>query len=71
MSLKRFKKSGPVTTDRWSGPGAAAVAAAAVHYTAPWYYALGPVVVIAIGFALRRSRRGGSGPRGQGPSDGP
>jgi len=32
---------------------------------APWYCVFGPVVVIAVGFVLRRSRRGGGGRRGQ------
>lgn len=82
MSLKRFKESmsittgswsglsASITTGSWSGLAAPAVAAAAVHYTAPWYFAIGPVAVIAVGFVLRRSRRGGGGPRGQGPFGG-
>ena len=36
----------------------------------PWYFAIGPLVVIAVGFVLRRSRRGGGGPPGQGPFGG-
>lgn len=70
MSFKGFKKSKSITTDGWSGLAAPAVAAAAVHSTAPWYWALGPLVVIAVGFVLRRSRRGGGGPPGQGPFGG-
>lgn len=59
-----------ITTNGWSALTAPAVAAAAVHSTAPWYYIFGPVVLIAVGFVLRRSRRGGGGPRGQGPFGG-
>jgi len=70
MDRKGFKKSMSITTGGWSGLAAPAVAAAAVHSTAPWYYVFGPVVVIAVGFVLRRSRRGGGGPRGQGPFGG-
>jgi hypothetical protein len=70
MRLKRFKKSMSMTTGGWPGLAAPAVATAAVHSTAPWYYAIGPVVLIAVGFVLRRSRRGGGGPPGQGPFGG-
>jgi hypothetical protein len=70
MSVKRFKKSISITRGGWSGMAAPAVAAAAVHSTAPWYFALGPLVVIAVGFVLRRSRRGGGGPPGPGPFGG-
>jgi hypothetical protein len=71
MGLKRFSKSMPARANGWSGLAAtAAVAAGTVHSTAPWYYIFGPVLVIAVGFVLRRSRRGGGGPRGQGPFGG-
>ena len=49
--------------------GLSGLAAATVHSTAPWYYIFGPVLVVALGFLFRRSRRGG-GPRGQGPFNG-
>jgi hypothetical protein len=67
MSLARFGKSIPAPARGWSGLAAPAVAAATVHSTAPWYYIFGPVLVVAVGFALRRSRRGGGRPPGQGP----
>jgi hypothetical protein len=70
MSFKRFKKSISTTTGGWSGMAAPAVAAAAVHSTAPWYWAIGPLALLAVGFVLRRSRRGGGGPPGQGPFGG-
>jgi hypothetical protein len=65
-----FRKPMSITTDGWSGLAVAAVAATTVHSTAPWYYIFGPVLVIAVGFLLRRSRRGSGGPPGQGPFDG-
>jgi hypothetical protein len=70
MARKGFGKSVRVTTGAWPGLAAPAVAAATAHSTAPWYYIFGPVVVVAFGFVLRRSRRGGGGPRGQGPFGG-
>jgi hypothetical protein len=51
----------------WPALAAPAVAATTVHSTAPWYYIFGPVLVIAVGFAFRRLRRGGGPPPGQGP----
>jgi len=50
----------------WSGLAAPVAAAATVHSTAPWYYVFGPVLVIAVGFAFRRFRRGGGPPPGPG-----
>jgi hypothetical protein len=70
MSSKRFKKSISITTGGWSGMATPAVAAAAVHSTAPWYWSIGPLALLAVGFVLRRSRRGGGGPPGQGPFGG-
>jgi hypothetical protein len=70
MSFKRFKKSISITTGGWSGMATPAVAAAAVHSTAPWYWSIGPLALLAVGFVLRRSRRGGGGPPGQGPFGG-
>jgi len=54
---------------RYALPGLAApaVAATTIHSTAPWYYIFGPVLVVAVGFGLRRFRRGGGGPSGRGP----
>jgi len=57
----------PVPRYGWPGLAAPAVAATTVHSTAPWYYVFGPVLVIAVGFAIRRFRRGGGPPPGQGP----
>jgi membrane protein implicated in regulation of membrane protease activity len=56
----------PITTNGWSGLAAPAVAAAAVHYTGPWYLIFGPVLVIAIRLAIGWRRRGG----GRGPFNG-
>jgi hypothetical protein len=47
MSLKRFKKSMSIRTEGWLGLAVPAVAAAAVHSTAPWYWTLGPLVVMS------------------------
>jgi hypothetical protein len=66
MRHNRLRTSMSVTTAGWAGLAAPA-AAATVHSTAPWYYIFGPVLVIVVGFAVRRTRRGGSGPPGQGP----
>jgi hypothetical protein len=42
----------------YSAVAAPLVAAAATHYTAPWYVAV-PVLVVALGLAIWRRRRGG------------
>jgi hypothetical protein len=65
MRFSRLRKSMSMTAHGW--PALAAPAAAAtVHSTAPWYYIFGPVLVVAVGFALRRTRRGGGGRPGPG-----
>jgi membrane protein implicated in regulation of membrane protease activity len=69
MSLKKFKEPRPITAGAWSGLAAPAVAAAAVHSTAPWYVAV-PVLVVALALTIWRRRRGGGGPSGPGPSGG-
>jgi hypothetical protein len=69
--FKGFRRAMSAPACTWPGLAApAAVAAGTVHSTAPWYYIFGPVAVAAVGFVLRRSRRGGGGPRGQGPFGG-
>jgi hypothetical protein len=69
VSLKKFTEPGPITAGAWSGLAAPAVAGAAVHSTAPWYFAV-PVLVAALGLKIWRRRRGGGGPSGRGPSGG-
>jgi hypothetical protein len=69
MSLKKSREPGQITAGAWSGLAAPVVAGAAVHSTAPWYFAV-PVVVAALGLTLWRRRRGGGGPFGRGPSGG-
>jgi hypothetical protein len=52
-----------ITTSGWSG---LAVAASAVHSTAPWYFILVPVALIVTRLVIRFTRRrgGGQGPFG-------
>jgi hypothetical protein len=54
IAMKSFKKS--FTTNGWSG---LAVAATAVHSTAPWYLILVPVALVVIRLVVRYTRRGG------------
>jgi hypothetical protein len=68
MSLKNFTEPRYIS-GAWSGLAAPAVAGAAVHSTAPWYFAV-PAVVLVLGLNLWRRRRGGGGPSGRGPSGG-
>jgi hypothetical protein len=68
MSRGPFKKSGYMTTGGWSGLAAPAIAGAAVHSTAPWYFAI-PAVVLVVAVSIWR-RRGGGGPPGRGPFGG-
>jgi hypothetical protein len=49
-----------ITTVAWRGLASPGVAAAAVHYTTPWYIAV-PVLVVALGLSFWRRRRGGGG----------
>ena len=69
MSLKKAMDPRHVTAGAWSGLAAPAVAGAAVHSTAPWYFAV-PVLVAALALTIWRRRRGGGGPSGPGPSGG-
>jgi hypothetical protein len=68
MSRGLFKKPSYVTTGGWSGLAAPVIAGAAVHSTAPWYFAI-PAVVLVVAVAIWR-RRGGGGPPGRGPFGG-
>jgi hypothetical protein len=69
MSLKKFMGPRQMAAGAWSGLAAPAVAAAAVHSTAPWYIAV-PVVAVVMGLSIWRWRRGGGGPSGRGPFGG-
>ena len=61
MSLKKAMDPRHVTAGAWSGLAAPAVAGAAVHSTAPWYFAV-PVLVAALALKIWRRRRD-AGPR--------
>jgi hypothetical protein len=68
MSRRPFRKLSYITTDGWYGLATPAIAGAAVHSTAPWYFAI-PPILLAIGAMIWRRRRGG-GPPGRGPFGG-
>ena len=69
MSLRKSEEPRHITAGAWSGLAAPAVAGAAVHSTAPWFFAV-PVVVAGLALTIWRRRRGGGGPSGRGPSGG-
>jgi len=55
-----------LTTNGWHGLVAPAIAGGAVHSTAPWYFVIPPIVLVAAAMIWRR--RNGGGPSGRGPS---
>ncbi|MGH3228787.1 MAG: hypothetical protein ACRDOA_09430 [Streptosporangiaceae bacterium] len=68
MSRGPSEKLSYLTTDGWPGLATPAIAAGAVHSTAPWYFAI-PAIVLAVAVAIWR-RRGGGGPSRPGPPGG-